>query len=215
MHSTPLKLMESIHPDMEDLLVGYLELSSDIMFNKIPEHLKKELVVAAIDIGKKTAQNVVEEFNSRNPFFIAQALGLKIIFSEKDNEICNMVIHSEYSANTSEAFIYTRSLRRISEFITKEKLQNYFNIDDTCAFFLSHEIFHHIENKKIGLISKKFPIKLKIGPFSRKVEIRALDEVSANSFAKTLLNAKFSFRLLDFLSTSYGNQLLEDAQKRL
>jgi hypothetical protein len=207
--------MESLHSDEDELLVGYLELSSDIMFNKIPEHLKKELVVAAINIGKKTTRNVVEEFNSRNPFFIAQALGLKVVFSEENNKICNMVIHSEYSADTSEAFIYTRSLNRISEFISKEKLQEFFNINDVCAFFLGHEIFHHLENKKIGFISKKFPIKIKIGPFRRKVKIRSLDEIGANSFAKTLLNAKFSFRLLDFLSTQHGNQLLKDMQKRL
>lgn len=195
--------------DIDGFIIGYVELTEDIVFRKIPTDTRGKFVIGAIDIGRETARNIADETGTKYPVLIAEKIGAKVVISDKENVQGTLLIRSEYDPKLRTIFVYEGSLSPLRDSIRRHKLEQVFSIEDITAVHVAHELFHHIETTRIGLVSRKFKVDtLNWGGFRIKSGVRTLTEIAAHSFAKTLLNLNFYPALLDYTSENRVRQML-------
>lgn len=182
--------MEHFFNDKYEL--GMWELKSDVVFDRIPKEKYEEFIDFAWETGNKTAIEYKNILNTQLPSDMAKKLDLVIEESDKNFDLPEYRVFSEYYSNLKKVIIYKRSITDEFENISKK---NIFKIDDYSKmreFFIAHEIYHHLECHYIGLTSKKKKITtFKFGPIKITSGIRALSEVGAHSFTKTMLGGYY------------------------
>jgi hypothetical protein len=179
--------MEHFFYDKYEL--GMWELKHDVLFNKIPSERYHEFIEFAWNIGYKTAQEYMNKYETRVPTELAGKLQLTLL--ELDNGYLSPEywIFSEYMSNMKRIVLYKNTI--VAE-VKKLKSQGINEFDDYTKIrelFIAHEIYHHIECHDQGLTSrKKKLVTFKLGPFAMTSGIRALCEIGAHSFTKTVMN---------------------------
>lgn len=193
-------LIDQVIKSVDNFTLDNVMLKEDVVFNKIPKEMQTKAVEYALNLGKKTANDVVNEFKIRDPIEIAQRSGVKITYTAQDYAVGHFIRCSEYLQKPPTIFLYETTLSQINQLIIKHQLHQILQIKDVAPIYVAHELFHHIEETKIKPVSKKFEVcTFKLGPFSIKSGISSLSEIAANNFTKTLLNLKFSPKMLDYL----------------
>jgi hypothetical protein len=184
----------------DDHVAGIMQLSRDILYKKIPAIMRDKLVNQALKIGRQTARDIAIEYGTQDPILIAKKLGIKIEEVSSKSFIGNILLRAEYVTSPPTIRLYKNSIFWLIGTITRLKLEDIFPPEKIMAIHVAHEIFHHIENVKIGLVSKCYTVNiLKIGPIRIKSEIKSLSEIAANAFADTLLNLKVPCGMLDYI----------------
>jgi hypothetical protein len=183
---------------VDDFKAGYLQLMEDFMFDRIPSDVRVKLVNVGLNIGSDHAQKVVQQSKSRDPLFIARQLGAEVNWTSEDNVIGTLLICSEYYPVTIR--IYERSINQLKTSVAKFELQDLFPPEKIESFYIAHELFHHLEKTRIGVLSEQYLVETqRLGPIRLKSRIRALSEIGAHAFSKNLLGAKISPKLLNYL----------------
>lgn len=169
--------------------LGLRELKNDLIYSKIPSDLYKELIDFAWETGCKKAKDCIIESNTTVPTDIVKKLNITVIDMDNSFAAVEYRILSEYYSNSRKIVLYKNA---IMNEILKWEDKVFFECKDYSIIreiFIAHEIFHHLECYEIGLTSKKKKIRtLKIGPLEITSGIRALSEIGAHGFTKTLLN---------------------------
>jgi hypothetical protein len=120
---------------------------------------------------------------------IAEAEGLTVIYTDKDNVSGRVRYFSEYYSGRKTIYMYSGSIEKWAR-------SNKLKIEDARELILAHEFFHHLECTRLGLTSKQYTVphfqigKLKIG----KAGIRALSEIGAHGFSYTFFDARRHIR---------------------
>lgn len=194
------KALESV----DDFTAGYLELMRDYFFHKIPVDLQIKIVETAIKIGRETAAKIVEETKTVNPWYIAECLGLNVSLVCQENVVGNLLIHSEY-VYPKTIKIYKQGIEQLKKVIANFRLEEFFPNEAILNLHVAHEIFHHLEKTRIGVLSEQYSIeRFRLGPLCLKIRVRAISEVAAHTFAKTLTGVKVPPSVLDYIVTN-GN----------
>lgn len=167
--------------------IGMFELKRDVVFNKIPSEMYDELINFGWQTGEDAAYEYSQKTGTSVPSKMTDKLNINVKNEDWQKGKSNVKVYSEYEDKPN---LITLHPNVISEAIEKAKsngfnqIQNY---DAAKEIFLGHEIFHYLECKKIGLTSKKRIVTtLKLGPIKITSGIRALCEIAAHSFTKTL-----------------------------
>ena len=204
------KAIESV----DDFKAGYLQLMEDYMFHKIPREMRDKLVNVGSNIGSENAQNVVLETKSRDPSFIAKQLGAEIYRTSEDNSVGTLLICSEYYPVTIR--IYEKSITQLKTSVERLQLQDLFPPEKIEPFHIAHELFHHLEKTRIGVLCEQYPVETQhFGPIRLKSRIRALSEIGAHAFSKNLLEAKISPKILHYLLSTEKTEEFLSALKKL
>ena len=160
----------------------------------------------SLTCGKTYAEKIIAEFGTDDADKIARGLGLEVYYPQYP-EKTDRVLFAEFvkpnrinifmdAVNRAERLLRKNSARKIlTENMRPEKV------------ILSHEIFHHVEEKfrhEIFTMTEKVRL-WSIGPIHNDSGIFALGEIAAMSFAQELNHLPYSPYVMDvFLVYDYS-----------
>jgi hypothetical protein len=178
--------MEHFFYDKHQL--GMWELQHDILYDKIPPNRYYQLIDFAWNVGRETAREYGEKYQTSVPSQLAAELKLSVLEIEEGLVLPEYQIYSEYFSNLKRIVLHKNT---IAEEVKRSKgkgrvhCENYEQIRE---LFIAHEVYHHIECHHQGVTSQKQKIvSFKIGPLQLTSGVRALCEIGAHSFTKALL----------------------------
>ena len=167
-------------------------INRDRKFLKLDDKQREKLIERIISFSEKAAMDLKEEYKTDDPREIVRKMGI-VVRGENGGIKEEFVIKSEYRSKDKEIIIYRDSLNMM----LRKTLEGTVSVDNPMKILIAHELFHYLEEEKLGLIPEKFAItRFKIGPFEYKTKIKSLSEVGAHAFAQALLDVSYS--LLDF-----------------
>ena len=164
-----------------------LELAHDNNFHKIPAEDRIKLITEVLSIGEEIADWATAEYNTSDPRKLAEYLGVKII-----GEDFGQMRKTEYRKKQKEIIIFHDTLKRLTSEITVPDLS-----ERILRFLIAHELFHHLEETKIGYVYKRFKFR---GKLWTHYYIKGLSEVAAQAFTQKLLALEFSPHVFDYLT---------------
>jgi len=162
------------------------ELTRDIMYKKIPKDEIEAISDMAWNTGVEAAYALTEEYGSdMNIYEIAETSGLTIERVNQDNVSGNIRYFSEYYSSRQKIVLYLGSINKWAK-------ANNMTMREAEELILYHEYFHFLECTKLGLTSKQYMVPIiQIGSFSfGRSGIRALSEIAAHGFSRTLYEIK-------------------------
>lgn len=169
------------------ITLAALELAHDKNFHNMSPEERLKLISDVLTIGEEVAENIISEFGTDDPRKIAEIMGVKILGSDSGN-----LKKTEYRKKEKQIVIFHDTLKRITSEITAPELS-----DRILRLLIAHELFHHIEEVKIGPVYKRFKFKGKLW-FS--YYIKGLSDVAAQAFTQKLLNLEISPQIFDYLT---------------
>ncbi|MCS7115753.1 MAG: hypothetical protein RMJ15_10925 [Nitrososphaerota archaeon] len=186
--------------NVDDFTAGYLELTRDPLFHKIPANLRGDIIKTAINIGRETAAKIVEETKTVDPWRIVEFLGLDVNVICQENVTAGLLIRSEY-VYPKTIRIYNQSIEQLKKVVHSFALEDFFSDKAILNLHVAHEIFHYLEKTLIGVLSEQYPIEhFRLGPLRFKIRVRAISEIAAHTFAKTLTGVKILPSVLDYIA---------------
>ncbi|MBI5700948.1 hypothetical protein HZC34_03750 [Candidatus Saganbacteria bacterium] len=169
------------------ITLAAIELARDKNFHNIPHNERMHLISEVLALGENIANGISKEFGTSDPRKIADLMGVKISGDEAGN-----LKKSEYRKKEKQIVIFHDTLRRITSEITVPELS-----DRILRCLIAHELFHHIEEVKVGSIYKRFKFK---GKLWFNYYIKGLSDVAAQAFTQKLLGLEFSPLVFDYLT---------------
>lgn len=168
--------------------LGMWEIRNDILFDKIPKDKYMDFIDFAWNTGCETAKECLEKFDTAAPDELVKKLGLTLLELDGGLASPEYRIFSEYYSNLRRIVIFKKTIMREYNKLVANGFTEINDYTKLRGLFIAHEIFHHLECHEIGLTSRKKKITtFKIGPFEITSGIRAMCEIGAHSFTKTLL----------------------------
>jgi hypothetical protein len=179
--------------------LGFLALSRDVQFHRIPEAQRSELVEQALQDGRCLAQRACRQWGS-DPFVIAVQCNLPIMVSQTEAGFGSTVIYAEYAVSPPSITLYMPAIRRLDALIAKQSRIDWC-IERTTPVFVAHELYHHFDCMRgnEALIYRHRVNILKLGPWTWTAGLSTLPEIAAGAFAQQLLGLSFHPKLLDLL----------------
>lgn len=173
------------------VVLAYLELGRDKVFQKLPETEKDRLVKEVLALGDELAVLIAAEYGTNDPRKIAANMGLRIFGEEKKN-----LSRSEYRRESREIVISRKFHEKLLREVHTAELS-----DRLLKLVVAHELFHHLEAERVGEIYKRYKFKAwQLGAFKREKFIKGLSEVAAQAFTHTLLGLEISPQVFDYLT---------------
>jgi len=173
------------------IVLAYMELGKDKTFQKLTEDHKLSLVKEVLAIGDEVASWIATEYRTNDPRKIAVAMGLRVFGEDKGENR-----GAEYREKQKEIIVY----RDFHDKLTRE-IQDKSLSENLLKLLVAHELFHHLETDRIGVISRRFKFRgWKIGPFVKDKYIDGLSDVAAQAFTQTLLGLEISPQIFDYLT---------------
>ena len=180
--------------------------SREPLNGKFSDSQRLEWTRKSIECGRVYAQKIIKDFGTDDPEIIAKNLGLEVYrpqYPEKTDRVLfadfvkpNRINIFMDAVGRAERLLQKKAVRKIlTEKMNPEKI------------ILSHEIFHHIEEKyKSEIFTRTEKVRLwSLGPLHNDSEIYALGEIAAMSFAQELNGLPYSAYVMDvFLVYDYS-----------
>ncbi len=169
--------------------LGLHELQNDLLFARIPPERYPQLIEGAWQTGRETAWRYIRQYGTCDPEELAVRLGLTLAEQEQGWVAPEYRICSEYYSNPRRIILYRDTIRGELEKLKAKGIGRYEDYAAIRPLFIAHELFHHIECHDIGLTSRRDKLTVfRWGPFRLTSGIKALSEIGAHGFTKTLLN---------------------------
>lgn len=169
------------------LTLAALELAKDKNFHLITADERVRVMKEALKIGDEVASWAVAEFGTADPRKIAEKVGAKIFGRDK-----GQLKASEYRKEAREIVIFRDTLDKLTKEVTQPDLS-----ERLLRLLIAHELFHHLEETRIGPVYKRFKFP---GKWWTSFYIKGLSEVAAQSFTQALLEIEISPPIFDYLT---------------
>lgn len=170
-----------------------LEIFNQFVFvDSLTREEKLEIIQSAIDLGKRHAEQILEEYGEQNPKSLLERLGIQIkAGKEKPDLNENYVKFAEYYAKSRTIYLNMGAVRKLSENISAETAKD---------IILCHELYHYFEMTRWGLTAEHFIRTVKMfGMIPVKRKMLPAAEVAANSFTKVYLKLEFNPQIIEEL----------------
>lgn len=158
-----------------------------------PEQLE-EWADRAIGIGETEAENYV---NADILSLVKQA-GIRIELQEGGVFGSNL-LRALYDDTVKSIVIYRQGLESVLETPAAEILGIENTQEKIMEVLICHEYFHYIELSRRGLVGEGFKLPQKVLCFSVNKPVYYVSEISANAFARKVLNLKENPFVFDYL----------------
>lgn len=181
--------------------LGFLALSGDVQFHRIPEAQRGQWVELALQDGRRLAQCAGQQWGS-DPSVIAGRCNIPIVENHTEAGFGSTVIYAEYALSPPSITLYTPAIRRLDALIAKHSRFDW-GIERTTPVFLAHELYHHFDcmRGRDALIRRHRVSIVKLGRWNWTAGLSTLPEIAAGAFAQQLLGLAFHPQLLDVLVT--------------
>ena len=179
--------------------------SREVLNGKLNDAQRLDFMIKSLACGKVYAERVISEFGTQGAKDIAQRLGLVVSYPQYP-EKTDRVLFADFIL-PNKINIFMDAVYRSEKFLRQHAIKKILGEIDTAKIILSHEIFHHIEDKyKHEIFTRTEKIRLwSLGPLHNDSGIFALGEIAAMSFAQRLNNLTFSPYVMDvFLVYDYS-----------
>lgn len=176
---------------------GRYAFSREPLEGKFSEAQKEEYTRKANECGRTLAEQIAEEYGTRDTKKLAEKMGMKVKMP-KVPVGGGLVLFAQY-VEPDEITIFTDCVDKASELVEEcgcslLKRENLMNV------LLAHELFHAVEEKHAKEIyTRTEKVELWRKPFSNKSSISCLSEIAAMAFAAQLLHLTVSPYMLDVL----------------
>lgn len=182
--------------ELDDLQWGEYMLSKDIWYKKIPTDRRESIVMDSQAAGKRAADKIIVELQTRNINKITEYLHIREETFESLNQ-SDIQIFAQYI----EPDVIRLNKKCIEAAKTKiaDIFPKYKNI--ICEdIFLAHELFHLIEYRNPGLKTNNMKaVYVKLGGFCWSRKLLMPSEIAAMAFAEELLQLSYNPQILDVL----------------
>ena len=172
--------------DRNRLALAALELAKDKNYLKLSEAERARLIKNSLEVGEEVAVWVRGEYGTSDPRELAEKVGLKILGAQRGG-----ARYTEYRKNEKEIVIFREAFDHLTKQVTLPDLS-----ERIMRILIAHELFHHLEETKIGPVYKRFEYK---GPWWSKWYVKSASEVAAQSFVQTILGIEISPQVFDYL----------------
>ena len=197
---------------------AHLMLKDDPFFGRLPPRADQEAIDFALAAGQTAADRVVPQYG-RVPEAITAALRVPVTHSDQVPQAGKTILFSEYSDRPPSITIYTRSVNEANQLIRDNGLAASLGISNLAPMHLAHELYHHLEARKLTEGTSGFRIQtLRLGPLRLSTGFPSLCEIAADHFASVVLGLKVPPKAMQFITVyrhnrEYAWNLLEELQR--
>jgi hypothetical protein len=197
---------------------AHLMLKGDPFFGRLPPRADQEAIDFALAAGQAAANRVVPQYG-RAPEAIAAALRVPVMHNDQVPQTGKTILFSEYSDRPPSITIYMRSVNEANRLIRDNGLSASLGISDLAPMHLAHELYHHLEARKLTGGTAGFRIQtFALGPLHLSTDLPSLCEIAADRFASVVLGLKVPPKVMQFITIhrhnrGYAWQLLEELQR--
>ncbi len=193
-----------------DDILGYAELSRDMLAHRIPPKQRRYYVEEALQIGKQQAQKYQWLYH-HDLRALCQDRNIKIHLEERSGKLGKMRFRAQFEWSTTEKkiILYRSSLQELQRCTTILPSSQPCTLEQMINIHLAHELFHAIECDEIGQTYEQLePINtFKLGRFQRKAFVTRTSEIAAHAFCKEWMNLPWLPNLLDYAHFMYTDSL--------
>jgi len=197
---------------------AHLMLREDPFFRRLPPGNEPEAIEWAFAAGQAAAEKVISQCG-RSLERIASSLQVRVTHRDAAMAAGRAVLFSEYGDRPPTVTIYTRSVEEVNRLIQDNILADSLGLNDVTPVNLAHELYHHLEAKKLIEGTSGFQIpNLTLGPIRLRTGLPSLSEIAADRFALVVLGLKVPPRAIQFITIHHHNpeyawQLLEEMRR--
>ncbi len=185
---------------------AHLTLQGDPFFHRLPPEKRQEAVDFGLASGQAAVNLAVTRYG-RDPESIAKTLQISVIRSDEQAKTGPMVYFSEYREKPPTITLYQQSLDEADQLIQDHYLEDFLGLVDIEPMHFVHELYHHLEAKKIALSASRFRFQtFRLGPLRFRTGLPSLNEIAADRFAMGLLGLKVAPKATQFI-TIYAHNI--------
>ena len=177
---------------LDDRQWGRYAFRRESLEGKFTSAQKDAYIAAANRCGAEWARRLAAQYGSRDPWRLAQALGLKVHTPAMPTG-GGQVLFAQF-AEPDEITLFTDCLEQAARLGPVLPGR-----DELAAILLAHELFHAVELQNPAIYTRTETVELWRKPFSNRSRLLCLSEMAAMAFAKTLLDLSWSPYVLDVL----------------
>ena len=193
-------------------------LKEDPFFRRLPPERYSEAIDFALHAGQTAAGTATSQYG-RKPLDMAAALQVSVNRSDEVPRAEKTVLFSEYSDRPPTITLYTPSIVEVNILIRENGLAELLGVSDIEHVYLTHELYHHLEAKKLITGTAGFRIRtLSLGPLRLSTGLPSLGEIAADCFASVILRLRVPPKALQLptiyrYNPEYAWKLLEEIKK--
>lgn len=217
MKDSLIALMAEVIAVASEQRCAYLALKDDPFFRRLPSGSEQEAIQFALTAGQTAGQRVMNQYGLV-PENIASSLQVRVNRNDAAMVVGKAVLFSEYGDRPPAITIYTRSVEEANRLIRDNGLAEALGLDDVAPIHLAHELYHHLEAKKLTGGTASYRIQtLSLGPIRLRTGLPSLSEIAADHFALVVLSLRVPPKAVQFITIHHHNQeyawqLLEELQ---
>lgn len=167
--------------------IGMFELKRDAIFSRIPPERYEELISFGWHTGEAAAQEFIKKTGTSIPSEMASRLNLQVKSENWDSGQSNVRVYSEYEDKIGRITLHPNVISAGMKAAESHGFDQVKTYAAARELFLAHEIFHYLECRELGLtFQKKKIVTFRLGPVKITSGMRALSEIAAHAFTKTL-----------------------------
>ncbi len=182
--------------------LGLLTLRTDPQFFRLTADEAAEAVHEALDLGERYGDELAREQGTRDPYALAERLGIQVEVSDETARYGNVLQYAEYRSRPLRIKLYRKSMEGSNRLLEDPRVSEILGISDIAPAFLAHELFHHLDNLPNRVPAKRVRqvVTMTLGPWRVRSGLVTAQEIAAGSFAQALLRLPFHLKLLDLLA---------------
>ena len=193
-------LMERVVREGTERLFAHLTLREDPFFHRLPPEMRPEAVDFGLNAGACAAETAAQRYG-RDPLSMAEALRIAVSRSDDSPQAGSMVHFSEYREKPPQVTLHRRSMAEANQLIQEHDLEGLLGFADVEPIHLAHELYHHLETKKLIPGASRFRLEtFRLGPIRFRTGLPSLSEIAADGFALRLLGLKVPPKAVQLLT---------------
>ena len=178
---------------------GKYAFSRDFVDSKIPDELKKEIIIKSYDCGKEEVSLLFERVGKFSPIEYINKFELKLIEKKTSENIDTHFLFAQFNP-PNEIAIYPENIAAINELLIHSKEYGLSQYVDPTNAVLAHELFHYLESSSKMLYTTAVKVPLwRFLRFTYTSTLIAPGEIAAMSFAREMLSLPYNPFIYDIL----------------
>jgi hypothetical protein len=193
-------LMERVVREGTERLFAHLALREDPFFHRLPPEMRPGAVDFGLNAGAGAAETAAQRYG-RDPLSMAEALRIAVSRSDDSPQAGSMVHFSEYREKPPQVTLHRRSMAEANQLIQEHDLEGLLGLADVEPIHLAHDLYHHLETKKLIPGASRFRLEtFRLGPIRFRTGLPSLSEIAADGFALRLLGLKVPPKAVQLLT---------------
>lgn len=184
-----------------DNVLGYAELTNDLLFHRIPHSKRRYYVERPLAIGREQALEFKARYGT-DVGAICRSRGISVNLNERQGTIGQIRFRAqiELSAKERAITLYKSSMEELRQCAGVLLHGRSFTLKEITDIHLAHELFHDLEFTELGYTNKRLDdiSSLSLGPLRIRASVTKTSEIAAHAFSRYLLNLPCLPNLLDY-----------------